>query len=772
MTSAVLARGKGETREMRETWGTQQAGPRVVPPAAATGESPLHALAREAGIAVRWTDAYDQPQVVGDEALRAILEALGLPCAGDGDCRESLALLAREQAVGQLPPLVTGVQHRPVELPQHSGLHGQSCRVELENGARLTLLISGDVTRAPAIPPIDVPGYHRLLVAGHILTLAIAPSRCYTVADALKESGVERGWALSAQLYSLRSDSLKPSRNVYGDGGIGHFSALGELAQLAGGYGAAALAMSPVHAMFGADPGRASPYSPSSRLFVNPLLIDPAAVLGEAAQAQVLAEGGSEMIAGHERLQREGLVDWARAGAHRMELLRRLYALFRMESTPDGGRQAAFAAFKLDGGRALRAHALYEAYSHALAARCEPGSCDWRSWGEAGSHPDTPQMRAFAQQQGGEIDFHMFLQWQAARGLAQAQKQARDNGMAIGLVADLAVGADNGGSQAWSHQQEIAAGLTVGAPPDLLAPQGQNWGLGAFSPLALRRSGYQGYLAMLRACFAQGGGLRIDHVLGLNRLWLVPQRLGAEGGAYVRYPLKDMLRLIALESWRHRSVVIGEDLGTVPPGFDRVLDESGVAGIRVLWFQRDKKTFLPPQSWSDKAIAVTTTHDLPTVAGWWAGADIAWRARLGQTDADGESEAYRARAADRQALWQRFIEQGVASGPVPAVSAEEAQAMTETAESLAQPPQSLLSCAPAVDAALEFIAAAPAPLAVVPVEDVLGLPQQPNLPGLTDPHPNWRRRLPADMPQLFSSYEARARLERLRRTRGAPPKET
>lgn len=740
--------------------------PKAPPQAAPSDGKPLHRLAAQAGIAVNWIDAYDQPQVVSDQALRAILEALGLPAAGDADCRDSLAQLEREQAVGQLPPLVTGVQHQPVELPMSSRLHGQSCRVELENGARLMLLISGDVTRPPTIPAIELPGYHRLLVAGHILTLAIAPPRCYGIADALREAGAERGWALSAQLYGLRSDSLKPARKVYGDGGIGHFTAAAELAEAAAGYGAAALAMSPVHAMFAADPGRASPYSPSSRLFLNPLLIDPAAVLGEAAQAQVLAEGGPEMIAAHERMQRAGLVDWQRAGAHRLQLLRRLYALHQAEAAHEAGGQAAFAAFKLDGGKALQAHALYEAYSHHRAAQGEPGACDWRAWGEAGRNPDTPQMRAFAQEQGGEIDFHMFLQWQAARGLAQAQRRAREAGMPIGLIADLAVGADNGGSQAWSHQAEIAAGLTVGAPPDLLAPQGQNWGLGAFSPLALRRSGYQGYLAMLRACFAQGGGLRIDHVLGLNRLWLVPKELGAEGGAYVRYPLQDMLRLIALESWRHRSVVIGEDLGTVPPGYDRVLDEAGVAGIRVLWFQRDKKQFLAPPAWSDKAIAVTTTHDLPTVAGWWAGADIAWRARLGQLDGErGAAEALAQRELERETLWQGFLDQGLSSGAVPRATAAEVDGMSESGDE-AEPPQSLQSCAAAVDAALEFIAATPAPLVVVPVEDILGLAQQPNLPGLTEPHPNWRRRLPADVPQLFAPYEARARLERLRRARG------
>ncbi|QNB07661.1 4-alpha-glucanotransferase [Herbaspirillum frisingense] len=755
---------------MREAAPSRMSAPVPRPATApATQESDLHRLARKAGIAVQWTDAYDQPQVVQEDALRAILTALGLPCASPGDCRDSLAELDREQAVGYLPPLLTGVLHQPVALPMSSRLHGLSCRVELENGARLMLLISSDLNRPPTLPPIEVPGYHRLLVAGHILTLAIAPARCYTIADALADRGSARGWALAAQVYGLRSDSLNPARTIYGDGGIGHFGALKALAPMAAEYGAAALAMSPLHAMFAADPGRSSPYSPSSRLFLNPFLIDPAGILGEEAQAQVLAEGGSEMIAAHERLQQASLIDWQRAGAHRLTLLRRLYALFRTEQAGQGQHahhQAAFKAFQSAGGAALHAHALYEAYSHHLAAQGVAGSCDWRQWGQAGLHPETPEMRAFAEQHAGEIDFHLFLQWRAAHQLGQAQQAARDAGMPIGLIADLAVGADNGGSQAWSHQAEIAAGLTVGAPPDRLAPQGQNWGLGAFSPLALRRTGYQGYLAMLRACFAQGGGVRIDHVLGLNRLWLVPQGLDADAGAYVGYPQQDLLRLIALESWRHRAVVIGEDLGTVPPGFDQALDTAGVAGIRVLWFQRDKTGFLPPADWSDQAIAVTTTHDLPTVAGWWSGADIAWRERLGHLD-EGVAAAQEQRSQDRRQLWHSLVEQGRASGPLPEV----AQALVEEV-SEERHPATLEDCAIAVDAALDMVAATPSPLAVVPVEDILGLSQQPNLPGLTDPHPNWRRRLPADTPQLFAAYAARARLERLRRARGCGPKET
>jgi 4-alpha-glucanotransferase len=316
--------------------------------------------------------------------------------------------------------------------------------------------------------------------------------------------------------------------------------------------------------------------------------------------------------------------------------------------------------------------------------------------------------------------------------------------MPIGLISDLAVGADNGGSQAWSRQEEIINGLSVGAPPDAMNPRGQSWGLGAFSPHAMKAKGFHAYIEMLRAAFAHAGGVRIDHVLGLGRLWLVPDGMPSEQGAYLRYPMEDLLRLIALESWRYRSIVIGEDLGTVPEGFDQQLAQAGLLGIRVLLFQRDGARFFKPAEWPAQAIATTGTHDLPTIAGWWQGRDIDWRAKFdlletGQT----EDTARDARARERATLWQALTETGFAHGEMPAPAAEVAP----------------------LDAAIEFIAATPAPLAMLPIEDALGLPEQPNLPGTIDQHPNWRRRMPQPVDTLLTGTEVSRRLALLNRSR-------
>jgi len=317
----------------------------------------------------------------------------------------------------------------------------------------------------------------------------------------------------------------------------------------------------------------------------------------------------------------------------------------------------------------------------------------------------------------------------------------RGAGARIGLIADLAVGMDGSGSHAWGRRQDVLAGLTVGAPPDLFNPRGQNWGITAFSPPSLTASGFAPFLATLRAAMRHAGGMRIDHVMGLARLWVVPAGEDAAEGAYISYPLDDLLRLIALESHRHRAVVIGEDLGTLPHGFHERLSAAGIAGMRVLWFEREGDRFRPPQAWPPDAVAMTTTHDLPTVAGWWRGADLEWRARCGVfPDADTAAGEARMREVDRTALWNAFSAAGVAGGDPPPPAEPE----------------------PAIAAAVGYIARTACRLALLPLEDALGLSEQPNLPGTVDEHPNWRRRYEPPAAALLDAPGVQARLRPLR----------
>jgi 4-alpha-glucanotransferase len=308
--------------------------------------------------------------------------------------------------------------------------------------------------------------------------------------------------------------------------------------------------------------------------------------------------------------------------------------------------------------------------------------------------------------------------------------------MRVGLISDLAVGMNPGGSHAWSRQQDLLLGLNIGAPPDLINARGQDWGLTGFSPQSLAASGYEPFIATLRAALRHAGGVRIDHVMGLARLWLVPHGAPPTAGAYLAYPLEDLLRITALESHRHNAIVIGEDLGTVEPAFRRRLAAAGIAGMDVLWFQRRGRAFLPPRRWRSDAVAMTTTHDLPTVAGWWSGADIETRAAIGLAAATEKVE----RAKDRASLWRAFGKASVANADQPASQ----------------------DTGPAVDAAIAYTAQSPASLALIPVEDVLGLREQPNLPGTIDEHPNWRRRLPHSTSKLLDAPTVRARLKALR----------
>ena len=698
----------------------------------------LRSLAEVAGITTAWHDYRGEMRTVAASTLHVLLRSLGLASATPDDIAASRLYLAAEHEGlidGRLPPLVTTHVGAPVVLPSAAVLKGRPWRLRIEGEAPRTGRFDDN---GPAIiEGVEVFGYHTLEVETAdgettTVTVAVAPLRCYGVEDAQSDAGVdrrERAWGLAAQIYSLPAE---------GDGGLGHYGALATLVRRAARHGASALAISPVHAMFSADLHRYSPYGPSSRLLANVLHIDPRLVFGDDAYAAAVAAlDATESLTA---LAANGLVDWPTSSTLRLALLRTLFD--RWDTIDDDevtSSRAAFAAFRKRGGEVLESHATFEAL-HAKLAADDPATLGgWRNWPDAYRDPHGAAVTAFADAHRDDIAFHAFLQWQAARQLAAAQEAARDAGMAIGIVADLAVGADGGGSQAWSRQTDMLIGLSIGAPPDLLNALGQSWGLAAFSPRAMRASGFRPWIDMLRAAFAHAGGIRIDHVLGLTRMWLVPDGEHAVDGAYLRYPFDDLLRLVALESWRHRAIVIGEDLGTVPEGLPERLSGAGLLGIRVLWFERQYQVpghpFRAARDWTSGAMAVTTTHDLPTTAGWWSGRDIDWRARLdlfGQHSSEADERA--ARDDDRHRLWQCLVDGGMAHGERPDPS---------------HPP---------IAEALRFVGATPAPLALAPLEDVLGFAEQPNLPGTVAIHPNWRMRLPDDVDRLLESDAVSTRL--------------
>ncbi|MET0366372.1 MAG: 4-alpha-glucanotransferase [Sphingobium sp.] len=644
----------------------------------------LSALADAVGLAQVWHDASGREQRVSDDALCTILSALGFQAENEADrCRSHARLMDEWQSV---PSFLSGDAGKPIALPPALADAAQA-ELATEDGPPAAMGISGGMLDAVA-----TPGYYRLRIGGYDLSLAVAPPTCPPLP-------AQRIWGPAVQIPALRDGDDQP---------FGHFGTLASTVRLFAERGADAVAISPFHALFPGDGRRFSPYAPSSRLFRNAALADPA-----LAGLPGFARAGSEQ-----------LIDWEAAIPPRLAALRAAFAAI------DAPTRAKIHLWVEEQGEALCRHALYDALYLHFAENADRPPERWQDWPADYHEPDGVAVGRFAALNRGEISFHLFLQWLAAQNLGAVQSTARAQGMAVGLIADLAVGIDPGGSDAWAMRGLMLNGLTIGAPPDPLGPDGQNWGLTSFSPQGLRASGFAPWIAMLRAGLAHAGGLRIDHGFGLQRLWVVPEGGRAQDGAYLSYPRDDLLRLLMLEAHRAGAVVIAEDLGTWPPGFREAAGARGLPGMRVLWFEREEGgAFRRPEHFDPVSVAMTGTHDTPTVAGWWEGRDLDWNDRLGR---GGTSRADR--AADRTHLWS-----AIGQGAQPAPS----------------------DPLPVVDAALAHIGRSASRIAILPLEDLLGEEEQPNLPGTLDEHPNWRRRLPAPLSTLIAQPTTEARIAAL-----------
>ncbi|HSP56740.1 MAG TPA: 4-alpha-glucanotransferase [Halomonas sp.] len=689
----------------------------------------LTLLAETVGLILEWENSDGEPCRLSTDIQRTMLGLLGFPADDEATLHESLdraQRLRQPQEPAQWPPLITAEADAPVSLPS-SVAPGTPYHLQMEHGGAG----EGQVDEHGCLPAVAQAGYHRLAICGVELTLAVAPRQCFSVADAAADPA-PRFWGLTTQLYALRRD---------GDGGIGDLQALKTLARHVARRGGQAIAISPTHAMFSAWPERFSPYAPSSRLVRNALYAAPELLFGEAPVKDAIRRCGLEVAL--QRLETEDLIDWPTAGRHKLTWLRALFDEFvARDDEPTQALTRQWAQFRLQGGQHLEDHCRFEALQ---SSRPHVG---WHDWPEALRRPDSPEVAHFAADNAHEVDFHAFLQWLVAEGLSGAQSAAREAGMSIGLIADLAVGADGAGSQTWSRPEEMLQGVSIGAPPDTFNVYGQDWGLAAFSPHGLIHSGFRSFIDMLRVGFSHAGGLRIDHALGLLRLWLVPHGAPPTQGAYLRFPFKDMLRLIALESWRHRGIVIGEDLGTVASGFREALASRGMLGMQVLWFEQDEQgDFQGAAAWTDDAMATSSTHDLPTIAGWWAGRDIEWRSRLGllAVDQSAETEA-QARRVARASL----------SATIGLTHPQRGPATLEAAD---------FPISRVLDACVRHLGRTPAPLLLLPVEDALGLEEQANLPATLDEHPNWRRRWSASTEELLDSPEVAERLAALAKAR-------
>jgi (1->4)-alpha-D-glucan 1-alpha-D-glucosylmutase len=407
--------------------------------------------------------------------------------------------------------------------------------------------------------------------------LTVEPGRCYEP-EVFQQ---QRLWGFMVQLYGLRS-----GRNW----GIGDFTDLRTLIEIAAGLGAGVVGVNPLHATQG------SPYSPSSRHALNVLYIDVEAVPGFDRAPKSL-----------KRLRESELVDYEGVRKAKLEVLERIFRKTKPKVSASGN----FAVFE-----ALR----------------EKFSGGWQSWPKGFQEPDSPEVRKFAEANSTRVAFHAWLQRIAREQLDAAQRRAQELGMPLGLYVDLALGADRGGAEVWADQDVFAVGASCGAPPDEFNPLGQDWGLPPYSPRALRAKGYRPFVELLRANMPVGGALRMDHVMALSRLWWIPQGAKPERGGYVNYPFGELLAILAAESRRARCLVIGEDLGTVPAELRAALNQAGVLSYRPLLFEKDAKgEFCPPEAYPRDALVCVSTHDLPTWRGFWEAHDLKLRRKLGLT---------------------------------------------------------------------------------------------------------------------------------------------
>jgi glycogen operon protein len=698
-------------------------------------------LATVVGISAEWFDVAGRRTVVSPETKIALLTALGLEVGSEAEAQESMARVVDEKRRRRLPFSLVLRLGEPQVAPLRDFSQGADARIEREDGSsskwrveagggvRHELPDGRSVSERPiALPTLPI-GRYRLIVDGAECALTIAPPKAESLNAAL-----HKRFGVAVQLYALRRTA---SDN--GDQGIGDFAALAIAGETASSAGAAYVGVSPLHMLFPNERDRASPYYPSDRRFLDPIFIDvlddaglprdEALSAALASMKQAFAAASATSYVEYEavwRAKRAALEAWSAALAR------------ARAARPSDPLVADYLKFVTAGGETLRRFASFQA-----AAEGDAGS-DWRLWPQNLRDGEAKAIDEAIERNPQAFDFALFCQWLADRQLGEAAERARKRGLEIGFYRDLAVGAAPDGAESWAHAGALARGVTIGAPPDPFSAQGQNWRLPAFNPLAGAREGWTSISAVYRANMRHAGMLRIDHAMGLERLFLIPDGASPAEGAYLSYPLDDLMGHIALESHRAQCIVVGEDLGTVPEGFRDRMTRADIAGMRVLWFERKGAEFLPPASYPATSVACVATHDLPRLAGWWQGADIAERLMLGRLTLAKAGEEIAARREEKRALLRALLAAGLAVSP----QIEDAPISDATAAAV----HALIGGAGSILAHAQF-------------DDLVGETVQTNLPGTDRERPNWRLKVGPDVAAAFASHRAQAVLKALAKGR-------
>ncbi|MBR0752280.1 4-alpha-glucanotransferase [Bradyrhizobium jicamae] len=635
----------------------------------------LYAKARSLGIQTEYIDGGGHRRVTTPEALTTILDALP-PQTPRHFVSEPVVIRTGQAAATDLP--------ESARLP---------VRWKIADGA--SVLAEGEARERRIAWPGNLPeGVHRLhlsdAAASEEVPLLVAPQRAFG-------GGFERCWLIAVQLYGARS-----ARNW----GIGDFTDLQALMEFAHQLGADGIGLNPLHALFDDRPGDCSPYSPNSRLFLNALYVDV-----ERIPEFKIGAGTRDSLA---KLRAKDIVDYVGVAHLKWQALRAAFAAFK--ASPALDRVADFDKYRSEQGTLLSRFACFEVMRHKFSAPWWEWPAEWREPNDAAC----AKLRK-ARDTAAEVEFVEFVQWTADRQLGACQALAHKLNMRVGLYLDVAVGVQSDGFDAWNEQVAISRQLGVGAPPDPLNTAGQDWGLAGFNAAGLEMRSFAPFRQMLRASMRHAGAIRLDHVLGLKRLYLVPRGFGPANGAYVQMPFEALLAAVAQESVASRCVVIGEDLGTVPEGFRDTMAGWGIWSYLVMMFERDdQRAFRNADYYLANALVTFNTHDLSTYAGWRSFSDLRTKRGLGIDPGESDQDRWDALGALDAILRQNDIHD-----------------------------HDLYSV-------VSFLARTPSRMMVVSMEDLLGIVDQPNIPGTVNEHPNWRRRLSVSLEQLNSAIDSEA----------------
>ncbi len=721
---------------------------------------PIEQLASLHGIGQSYRDWRGEIREVSLESRSAILAALGVNTSDEAATRSAISQHETVRWTRVLPPVVVVQVDKPVEIPisvpHDLRAKTLSWTITLEYGAvhngtmdidKLPLADKGEADgriyrRHTLQLPAQLPlGYHTLdAVLDTGLTaqarIIVAPTTCYQ--PELIAKG-QRAWGIAVQLYALRS-----RRNW----GIGDFADLRQLIRLAAPTGCHMIGLNPLHALAPADPSQNSPYSPSNRLFLNVLYISVPDVQefleSEAAQRRVAQAQFQRVL---EELRATKNVDYVRVAAAKFEILKVLYAQFRAAHLElDTSRALAFREFVQSQGESLRLHAIYDALDAHLRLQ-GPQYWGWPSWPDDYRDASSSTVARFARERAQEVEYFLYLQWLASEQLAAAQSDARACGMSIGLYGDVAVGANSAGSETWSNRHLYLQGASVGAPPDALALKGQDWGIPPQDPNELRAQFYRPFAELVRNNMRHVAALRLDHVMTLYRLWWVPRGYASKDGAYVHYPVEDLMAILALESERNHCIVIGEDLGTVAEPMTDAMDHYHAYHYKVLLFEQEPDgRFKPPSAYLKNALATVTTHDLPTLRGWWEEHDLHLRDRLDLYPNDEfKQQAHAVRQSERTNLMQALVDAGLWHW---------------------HRDETLPAYSPALSRAVHaFLGLSNANIALIQIEDLIGMTDPVNVPGTHTEHPNWQRKVTMDTEEIFARSEVAEILDGMHRAR-------